>query len=142
MIDLPPGTSSDAVNLMQYIADLDGMVVVTNPSGVSQVVAKRAIIMAVEGGVEVLGIIENMSGYVCPKCEKVCYPMLHGGGEELAKELDVLFLGRVPLDPSISNSSDIGAPVVYSHPNSVVAEVINAIADQIEQKVGGTEELT
>ncbi len=139
LIDLPPGTSSDAVNLMQYISDLDGMVVVTNPSGVSQIVAKRAIVMAIEGGVEVLGVIENMSGYVCPKCKKVCYPMLHGGGEELAEELDVPFLGRVPLDPSVSSSSDKGSPVVYSHPESPVAEVINAIADQIEQKVGGTE---
>jgi Mrp family chromosome partitioning ATPase len=122
---------------MQYIADLDGMVVVTNPSSVSQIVAKRAIIMAIEGGVEVLGVIENMSGYVCPKCSKVCYPMLHGGGEKLAKELEVPFLGRVPLDPSISSSSDIGAPVVYSHPDSVVAGVITGIADEIEQKVSG-----
>jgi ATP-binding protein involved in chromosome partitioning len=136
LIDLPPGTSSDAVNLMQYISDLDGMIVVTAPSGVSQIVAKRAIIMAIEGGVEVLGVVENMSGYVCPKCSKIFYPLRHGGGEKIAEELGVPFLGRIPLDPSISNGSDIGLPVVYSHPDSLVAQAVNSIADQVEQKLG------
>lgn len=136
LIDLPPGTSSDAVNLMQYISDLDGMVIVTVPAGVSQIVAKRAIVMAIEGGVEVLGVIENMSGYVCPKCKSVFYPLMRGGGEKLAQDLDVPFLGRIPLDPVISHSSDIGSPFVYSHPESPAAEAITSIADQIEQKVG------
>jgi len=138
LIDLPPGTSSDAVNLMQYISDLDGMIVVTAPSGVSEIVAKRAIIMALEGGVEVLGVVENMSGYVCPKCKNVFYPICRGGGERVAKELGVPFLGRIPLDPAISHASDVGLPVVYSHPESVAAQAILSIADQIEQTLGMT----
>ena len=134
-IDLPPGTSSDAVNMMEYIPDLSGMVVVTVPSAVSQGVARRAIIMAIEGGVEVMGIIENMSGYVCSKCDKIFYPMLLGGGERLAKELDVPFLGRIPLDPNISYSTDKGLPFVYTHPESPASKTMQSIVDYIEQAV-------
>ncbi len=135
MIDLPPGTSSDAVNLMEYIPDLDGMVIVTNPTGVSQIVAKRATIMAIEAGVNVLGIVENMSGYVCPRCKTVSYALSRGGGEKLAQEMEVPFLGRIPLDPNISASSDIGVPFVYSHPESPASEAVRSIVDQVEQGV-------
>lgn len=136
LIDLPPGTSSDAVNLMQYIPDLSGMVVVTNPTSVSQVVAKRATIMAIEAGVKVIGIIENMSGYVCPKCKGVMYLLRQGGGEKLATELEVPFLGRIPLDPTISHSSDVGVPFVYSHPDSPASRILQSIVDQVEAAVG------
>jgi len=135
IIDLPPGTSSDAVNLMQYIPDLDGMVVVTVPSGVSQTVARRAGLMAMEGGVKVVGIIENMSGYMCSNCKKINYPMLVGGGEELAKELEVPFLGRIPLDPRVSSSTDTGAPYVYEYPESPIAKAIFSVVENIEKSV-------
>jgi len=104
LIDLPPGTSSDAVNIMEYIPDLDGMIIVTNPTTVSQVVARRATLMAIEAGVNVLGVIENMSGYVCTKCHAVVDILKRGGGEKLARELEIPFLGSVPLDPGISYS--------------------------------------
>lgn len=135
VIDLPPGTSSDAVNLMQYVPDLSGMVVVTNPTGISQIVAKRATIMAIEAGVKVIGIIENMSGFVCPKCKGVMYLLSQGGGEKLARELEVPFLGRIPLDPALSHSSDIGVPFVYSHPDSPASKILQSIVDQVETSV-------
>jgi len=136
LVDLPPGTSSDAVNLMQYIPDLDGMVIVTNPTEVSQIVAKRAGIMAIEAGVRILGIIENMSGYVCPGCNKIFYVLKKGGGERLAQQLEVPLLGRIPLDADISRSSDVGLPFVYSHPESPASGVIVSIVNQIEAMVG------
>jgi ATP-binding protein involved in chromosome partitioning len=136
MIDLPPGTSSDAINLMQYIPDLDGMIIVTVPAMVSQIVARRATIMAIEAGVGVLGVIENMSGYVCPNCGGTFYPMLKGGGERLSDELEVPFLGRVVMDPIISNSTDIGLPFVYAHPESPASKIMQDITDKLEQTVG------
>lgn len=136
LIDLPPGTSSDAVNIMEYIPDLDGMVIVTNPTAVSQIVARRATLMAIEGGVNVLGVIENMSGFVCPGCGEVEYVMMKGGGEALAEELEVPFLGRIPLDPAISKNSDTGKPYVHAFPDSVPAKVTSAMVDEIEKMVG------
>jgi len=68
IIDLPPGTSSDSVNLLQYIPDLDGVVVVTVPPRVSQLAARKAILLAQKAGANVLGVVENMSGYICPDC--------------------------------------------------------------------------
>ena len=136
LIDLPPGTSSDAVNIMQYIPDLDGMIIVTNPTRVSQIVAKRALLMALEAGVTILGVIENMSGYICPKCGANTNVLKKGGGETLAKEFDVPFLGRIPLDPAVSYSSDVGKPYVYEHPESPASKAVFLIADQIEEMVG------
>ena len=83
-----------------------------------------------------IGIVENMSGYVCPKCHGVMYLLSHGGGESLAAELDVPFLGRIPLDPTISSSSDIGMPFVHSHPDSPASKILESIVDQLEQSVG------
>ncbi len=136
MIDLPPGTSSDAVNIMEYIPDLDGMVIVTNPTEVSQIVAKRATLMALEAGVKVLGVIENMSGFVCPKCNNIVHALKYGGGEKLAHNLEVPFLGRIPLDPMISDSSDDGKPYVYAYPESQASKALLAITDKIEEMVG------
>lgn len=136
LIDLPPGTSSDAVNIMEYIPDLDGMIIVTNPTLVSQIVARRATLMAIEGGVKVLGIIENMSGFVCPGCDEVYHIMKKGGGEKLAEEFDVPFLGRIPLDPIISRMSDTGDPYVHKFPDSRPAKVTTAMVDRIEEMVG------
>lgn len=134
-IDLPPGTSSDAVNLMEYIPDLDGMVVVTNPTQISQIVARRATIMAIEAGVNVLGIVENMSGFVCPKCGKEVDVMEKGGGKLLAEELDVPFLGYIPLDPRTSESSDKGIPYVVMYPESPASKATIAITDRILENI-------
>jgi len=139
LIDLPPGTSSDAINMMEYIPDLDGMVIVTVPTEVSQVVAKKAIVMAIEGGIKVIGVIENMSGYVCPHCSAITYALSHGGGERMAEHLDVPFLGRIPIDPDISKSSDVGVPFVYSHPESPASKAFQDILDKVEQSVGWKE---
>jgi len=131
VIDLPPGTSSDAVNLMEYIPDLDGMVVVTNSTNISQGVARRATIMALEAGVNILGIVENMSGFVCPHCGQIDYPMQVGGGERLANELEVPFLGRIPLDSKNSECDDKGIPFVVANPDGPASKAVREITDRI-----------
>jgi len=135
LIDLPPGTSSDAMNIMEYIPDLDGMVIVTNSTNISQGVARRATIMAIESGVNIPGIVENMSGIVCPYCGKVDYPMQQGGGERLANELGVPFLGRIPLDPANSKANDDGVPFVVSNPDSPATKAVVEIVDNIVNNI-------
>ncbi len=135
LIDLPPGTGSATLNLMQYIRDLDGVVVVTIPSDVSQGVAKRAITQCLQAGVRILGVVENMSGFVCPTCQREVNILKIGGGEKLAKELGVPFLGNIPLDPIICNASDEGTPMVVKYPESLVVERYKEIVKNLKEQL-------
>ncbi|RJX19999.1 MAG: ATP-binding protein [Desulforudis sp.] len=137
IVDLPPGTSSDACNLLQYIPDLDGTVTVTVPPKVSQLAARRATILSAKAGCKVLGIIENMSGYICGDCGKGFDFLKRGGGEELAQELGVPFLGRLPLHPEVSQACDEGVPFVYKFPQSPASKKMMEIAQQLEAIVAG-----
>ncbi len=136
IVDLPPGTSSDAINLMQYIPDLDGVIAVTIPPLVSQVVVKKAILLCLKAGVRVLGVVENMSGYVCPKCGSQEDILKTGGGELLARELKLPFLGRLPLDMRLSSSSDEGEPFVLKYPDNPASKAITELAQYLEEQVG------
>ncbi len=135
VVDLPPGTSSDAVNSMLYIPGVDGAVVVTIPPRVSQIVAKKATLLCQTAKVRVLGIIENMSGLLCPKCGKRHDIFRVGGGEVLSQETGVPFLGRVPIDPKLSYSSDVGEPFVYKYPESAASKSVMEIVERIERAV-------
>ncbi len=135
-IDMPPGTSSDSVNLLQYIPDLAGAIVVTVPSEVSQAVARKASLLCRKAGVKVFGIIENMGGFVCPKCGEEVNILQKGGGASLAKELEVPFFGSIPLDPRLSSCSDEGIPFVYKHPESPASSAVKNVADHIEKEIG------
>ena len=135
VIDLPPGTSSDSVNLLQYIPDLDGVVVVTVPPRVSQLAARKATLLAKKAGANVLGIVENMSGYICPSCGEEFDVMLSGGGEKLAKDTGVPFLGRIPLHPELSEACDSGIPYVYKYPDNPASKIVMEIAKTIDSKV-------
>lgn len=137
-IDLPPGTSSDSVNMLQYIPDLAGAVVVTIPSQVSQNVAKKATLLCLKAKTKVFGIIENMSGYVCPKCNEEVFIMQRGGGEKLAEEMNLPFLGRIPLDPRLSLASDKGEPFVSLYPDSAASKAVNKVVDFLENALGET----
>jgi len=133
IIDLPPGTSSDSVNLLQYIPDLDGVVVVTVPPRVSQLAARKATLLAKKAGANILGIIENMSGYICPNCGEQFDVMLSGGGEKLAKDTGVPFLGRIPLHPELSEACDSGIPYVYKYPENPASKIVMNIAKHIDE---------
>lgn len=132
LIDLPPGTSSDSVNMMEYIPDLSGAVIVTVPSEVSQNVAKKASLLCRKARVRIFGVIENMGGFVCPECGATVNILRYGGGEKLARELDVPFLGRIPLDPRLSICSDEGKPFVLAHPESPASKEVMKIAETLE----------
>lgn len=135
VVDLPPGTSSDAANLMQYIPDLAGTIIVTVPPEVSQIAARKASLISLRADVPILGVIENMGGYICHKCGNHYDILRPGGGERLAKELKAPFLGRLPLDAEVSEACDAGVPFVYKYPENVVSKIMLSIARDLDARL-------
>ena len=138
VIDLPPGTGDEALSIMQLIPNIDGTVIVTIPSEVSQIVVKKAITFSRQLKAPIIGIIENMSGFICPKCGTEIDIFNVGGGEKIAKDLTVPFLGKIPIDPEICKDSDKGMPFIVEHTNSPAAkafmEIVEKIAGFLKQK--------
>jgi ATP-binding protein involved in chromosome partitioning len=135
IIDLPPGTGDAQLTLTQS-APLDGAVIVTTPQDVALIDARKGLYMFREVGVPVIGIVENMSMFRCPECGHVAHIFRNGGGERTAKELEVPFLGSVPIDPLVTESGDRGSPVVVAHPDSEVAAAFRDIAAGILAGLG------
>lgn len=135
LIDLPPGTGDESLSVLQLLPEMEGVIIVTIPSEVSQDVVKKAVSFARKMGVPILGIIENMSGMVCPHCGETIEVFSKGGGERVAEEMDVEFLGSIPLDPRISADSDEGTPFIVSHPDSTASKAFMRIVEKIEEKV-------
>ena len=131
LVDLPPGTGDEALTVMQSIPNIGGVVIVTIPSEVSQVVVKKAVTFTRQLGAPVLGIVENMSGFVCPKCGAETSIFKTGGGQKIAEELGVRFLGRIPLDPRICEDSDDGTPFILRHRDSPAATAFIEIVEKI-----------
>lgn len=127
LLDLPPGTGDIQLTLAQAFP-LSGAVVVSTPQDVSLKIARRGLRMMEQVNVPILGVIENMSGFTCPSCGSVTHIFHQGGGEAIAKELDVTFLGRVPLDPAVVDSGDEGTPLIKSAPDSPAASAYRGIA--------------
>jgi len=131
-VDLPPGTGDEPLSVMQLIPDMDGVVIVTIPSEVSQIVVKKAVTFARQLNVPIIGIIENMSGFICPRCGAEINIFKTGGGRKIAEDLAVQFLGSIPIDPEICNDSDNGKPFIVEHPDSPAAKVFTSIVKKIE----------
>lgn len=131
-IDLPPGTGDEPLSIMQLIPEMDGVVIVTIPSEVSQIVVKKAVSFSRKLNMPVIGIIENMSGFVCPKCGAETDIFKVGGGQKIAEDLRIPFLGRIPIDPEICEDSDKGMPFVVEHMNSPAAKAFMEIVERIE----------
>ena len=135
LVDLPPGTGDESLSVLQLLPEMDGVVIVTIPSEVSQSVVKKAITFARKMDVPIFGIVENMSGMVCPHCGETIEVFSKGGGERVAEEMDVEFLGSIPLDPRISADSDEGTPFILRHPDSPASKEFMRIVEKIEEKV-------
>jgi ATP-binding protein involved in chromosome partitioning len=130
VVDLPPGTGDAQLSLAQTIA-LDGGVIVTTPQDVALEVARRGIAMFEKVNVKILGIIENMSYYVCPHCGKHDDIFGHGGGKQEAARLEVPFLGEIPLFSEIRICGDKGVPIVVAEPNSEPAQAFVRCAESV-----------
>jgi ATP-binding protein involved in chromosome partitioning len=134
VVDMPPGTGDAQLSLVQTI-DLDGAVMVTTPQQVATGDVRRGIKMFERVNTRVLGIVENMSGLACPHCDEIVDVFGSGGGEKLAQEMGVPFLGRVPLDPAVARAGDAGAPTVLSAPESAAAVALDAVTAAVEEGV-------
>jgi ATP-binding protein involved in chromosome partitioning len=135
VIDLPPGTGDAQLTLTQKIR-LSGAVIVTTPQDVSLIDARKGLAMFQKVNVPVLGIVENMSYYLCAKCGHREEIFKHGGGRRTAEELHVPFLGEIPLDPKVALGGDAGRPIVVGEPKSPVSEAYLRIADAISRRLG------
>ncbi|MHA1593475.1 MAG: Mrp/NBP35 family ATP-binding protein [Candidatus Baldrarchaeia archaeon] len=136
IIDLPPGTGDEPLSIMQLIPNLEGVIIVTTPQEVALLDVSKAIMMAKRLNVRVLGVIENMAGFVCPHCGKKTNIFGYGGGENAAKEYNIPFLGRLPLDPRIMSVSDRGRPFIIENPDSEASKAFMEIVKNIEKEVG------
>jgi ATP-binding protein involved in chromosome partitioning len=132
-VDLPPGTGDEPLSVMQLIPDIDGVIIVTMPSEVSQAVVKKAITFAKQLGVPVIGIIENMSGFVCPECGATIDIFKTGGGKKIAEDLSVPYLGKIPIEPEICVDSDSGTPFVAENKESPAVKAFTEIIKKTKQ---------
>jgi ATP-binding protein involved in chromosome partitioning len=134
IVDMPPGTGDIALSLSQSVP-VAGAVVVTTPQTVSLADTKRAVMMYRKLNIPVIGLIENMSHFVCPSCAHESDIFGKGGGERLATELSVPFLGRVPLYEPVRAGGDSGVPIVIAEPDSAAARALASAAERAAQQV-------
>ncbi|MFQ5775140.1 MAG: iron-sulfur cluster carrier protein ApbC [Kiloniellaceae bacterium] len=134
IVDMPPGTGDAQLSMSQQVP-LTGVIIVSTPQDIALIDARKGLNMFRKVDVPVLGIIENMSLFVCPHCGHVSHIFDHGGAEREAEKLGVEFLGGVPLDMTIRETSDGGRPIVVSRPDSAHAETYLRIAERVWQKV-------
>lgn len=135
VIDTPPGTSDEHITIMENLRShkRSGCVLVTTPQGVSTGDVRRQVTFCHKANSHVIGVIENMSGFVCPNCEECTNIFSTGGGEALADVCGVNFLGRVPLDPQLARAGDTGGYLnklqqspTTSHLNTIVDKIVQA----------------
>jgi len=135
VVDLPPGTGDIALSLVQSVP-LTGAVVVSTPSDVSLQDARKAIEMFRQMKVDIVGVVENMSYFVCPHCSHEIDIFSRGGAERMAQQFTVPFLGNIELDPDVRKAGDGGKPVVLEGENSPHAKSIFAFARNVAARVG------
>jgi ATP-binding protein involved in chromosome partitioning len=134
VVDMPPGTGDVALSISQTVP-VAGAIVVTTPQTVSVADTRRAVRMYQKLNVPTLGVVENMSYFVCPDCGHESDIFGKGGGERFAEELQVPFLGRVPLYKPIRVGGDAGVPIVVSEPDSAPARAFMAVAEHAAAQV-------
>lgn len=135
LIDLPPGTGDEPLSIAQLLPDMDGVVIVTIPSEVSENVVKKSVRFAELLKLRVLGIVENMSYLSCPKCGERIEVFNSGAGKKIAEAFGIPLLGEIPLDPKISKEADSGMPFVVEF--SSTAKAFEEVVRKLEKALGG-----
>ena len=136
VIDLPPGTGNEHITIMDFIPNLDGVVVVSTPQDVALLDARKMISFVRERNTPIIGIVENMSGLTCPHCSGEIDVFKRGGGERVASELGVPFIGAIPLDGAITICADQGTPIVLADLESQATHAFMAVAERCAKFLG------
>ncbi|CAG7833630.1 unnamed protein product [Allacma fusca] len=122
VVDTPPGTSDEHLSISTYLSksNIDGAIIVTTPQDVALLDVRKEIDFCRKTKIPIVGVVENMSVFICPKCshQVELFPKTSGGGEGLAKECDIPFLGRIPIDPNLAKTCDEGINFITSYPDS------------------------
>ena len=139
LVDTPPGTSDEHLSVNSYLKEsgVDGAVVVTTPQEVSLLDVRKEVDFCRKAGIRILGIVENMSGFVCPSCkhENQIFKATTGGARKLAQETGIPFLGTVPLDPRIGMACDYGESFLDSFPDSPACASLQMIVKRVQEEV-------
>jgi ATP-binding protein involved in chromosome partitioning len=136
IVDLPPGTGDEPLSVAHLIKNVDGAIIVTTPQDVALLDSRKAVTFSRMLSIPVIGIVENMSGLICPHCHKEISLFKKGGGEKAARDLKVPFMGRIPIDPEVVTDCDRGMPFVMAHPDSEATKAFKVIADICKEYVG------
>jgi len=131
IIDSPPGTGDEPLSVCQLIPDINGAIIVTTPQDVAILDSRKSVLFAKQLHIPVIGIIENMSGFVCPHCKKTTYLFGVKGGEKAASDLNVPFLGQIPIEPEIVTFGDEGKPYIHYKKDTKTGKILNNIVDKI-----------
>ncbi len=133
IIDLPPGTSDEPLSVAQSIPESDGAIIVTTPQEVSLLDIYKSMNFAEKLKMPIIGIVENMSGFICPHCQKKSNIFKSGGGRTAAERYKVPFLGTIPIDPKIVEDSDAGAPFVTKEKGTPASDAFYKVVENIEK---------
>jgi ATP-binding protein involved in chromosome partitioning len=135
IVDCPPGTGDEPLSVIQLMENATGAVIVTTPQEVALLDVRKSVTFCRELKLPVLGVVENMSGFVCPKCGEVAEIFKKGGGEEMASDMGIPFLGRVPITQAVVESGDAGRPCVFRHADDPAAKAFEQIAGTLREKL-------
>lgn len=135
VVDMPPGTGDEAISIIQLIPKADGVVIVTTPQDVALLDSRKSINFSAHANIPIIGVVENMSGFVCPHCGERTDIFKSGGGLATARNMNIQFLGAVPIEPKIVASGDSGMPIVLDDPDSVSAKIFRDIVDRVIKTV-------
>jgi len=141
VVDSPPGTGDEPLSIVQLLENADGAIIVTTPQEVALTDVRKCITFCRNLNLPVIGVLENMSGFVCPKCGERTDVFKSGGGELMAGQMDVPFLGRIPIDPQIVEACDSGRPFVYHYNQSQTAKAFEKILNPILELDTNAQEL-
>jgi Mrp family chromosome partitioning ATPase len=131
IVDLPPGTGDEALSIVQLAPNIAGAVIVTTPQDVSTLDSSKAIKFAEKLEIPTLGIVENMSGLICPHCSGEVDLFGKGGGAKIAEEYQAPFLGSIPLDPEVRVAGDEGRPYILRHKESPTRESVERVMESL-----------
>ncbi len=131
IVDSPPGTGDEPLSVCQLIPEINGAIVVTTPQDVAILDSRKSVVFAKELKMPVIGIVENMSGFICPHCKKEIDLFGTGGGEKSAHDLKVPFLGRIPIEPEMVKHGDSGKPFIHFKRQSQTANIMDEIINRV-----------